>query len=111
MDYPGDANHDQLLPGKYDRAAVRFGYGGVVDVWNKDGVRVKGSGAGQVEAYRLLGFTQPPGLWGIIDFAPVDPAEPYEHIHYSQYQKTFGLLGECKTTAARAPSTTRRAAP
>ncbi len=97
MDYPGDANHDQLLPGKYDRAAVRFGYGGVVDVWNKDSVRVKGSGAGQVEAYRLLGFTQPPGLWGIIDFPPVDPAEPYEHIHYSQYQKTFGLLGECKS--------------
>ncbi len=25
MDYPGDANQDMLLPGKYDRAAVRFG--------------------------------------------------------------------------------------
>jgi hypothetical protein len=96
MDYPGDANHDQLLPGKYDRAAMRFGYGGVVDVWNKDGVQVNGSGSGQKEAYRLLGFTQSTGLWGIIDFPPIDPGAPYEHIHYSQYQNAFGLLGDCQ---------------
>ncbi len=96
MDYPGDANHDQLLPGKYDRAAMRFGYGGVVDVWNKDGVRVKGSGDGQKQAYRLLGFTQSPGIFGVVDFPPVNPADPYEYIHYSQYQQAFGVLGECK---------------
>lgn len=39
MDYPGDQNHDQLLQGKYDRAALRFGYGGVVDVWSGRGSR------------------------------------------------------------------------
>jgi hypothetical protein len=27
MDYPGDPSQDMLLPGKYDRAATRFGYG------------------------------------------------------------------------------------
>ncbi len=100
MDYPGDANHDMLLPGKYDRAAVRFGYGGTVDVWNKDGVRVGGSGSGKQEAYRLLGFTGTPGLWGIVDFPPLNPAEAYERIHYAQYQKTFGLLGECQASDA-----------
>src|SRR5262249_47011723 len=38
MDYPGDQNHDQQLQGKYDKAAVRFGYGNVVDVWAGDGL-------------------------------------------------------------------------
>ena len=44
MDYPGDQNQDMILPGKYDRAAMRFAYGGVVDVWDRAGVSVNGSG-------------------------------------------------------------------
>lgn len=96
MDYPGDANQDQVLLGKYDRAAMRFTYGGVVDVWNDDGVRVGGSGSARAKAYKLSVFTSNPGLFGIFDFPTPNPDEPYQHIHYSQYQKEFGLLRDCQ---------------
>ena len=95
MDYPGDQNHDQLLQGKYDRAAMRFGYGDVVDVWAKAGVSVKGTGDGKKKAYELSAFATSPGLFGIFDFPPVDPTEAFIHLHYSEYQREFGLLGEC----------------
>jgi hypothetical protein len=95
MDYPGDQNHDQLLQGKYDKAAMRFGYGGVVDVWNAQGLTVKGTGNGQRLAYELSAFASSPGLFGVIDMPPVDPTEDYVHIHYSLYQHEFGLLGQC----------------
>jgi hypothetical protein len=100
MDYPGDANHDQLLPGKFDRAAVRFGYGNVADVWNLEGVRVNGSGTGKEKAYKLTAFTSNPGLFGIYYFPPVNPEADYLFHHYSQYQKEFGLLGECQASSA-----------
>jgi hypothetical protein len=97
MDYPGDQNHDQLLQGKYDRAAMRFGYGGVVDVWNQPGVTVKGTGKNQQMAYELSAFASSPGLFGVIDFPPVDPTASWIHIHYSGYQKEFGMLGQCSS--------------
>ena len=96
MDYPGDQNQDMLLPGKYDRAALRFGYGGVVDVWNQPGVSVDGSGQGQEIAYELTAFTTSPGLFGVYYFPPADPFDDYKFIHYSQYSKRFGLLSNCQ---------------
>lgn len=99
MDYPGDQNHDQLLQGKYDRAAMRFGYGGVVDVWNEPNLTVKDT-QGKAKAYELSAFATSPGLFGIFDFPPVNPADAYIHMHYSQYQKNFGVLGECKPSSA-----------
>ncbi|MBI4700642.1 MAG: hypothetical protein HY744_05680 [Deltaproteobacteria bacterium] len=97
MDYPGDQNQDMRLPGAYDRAAVRFGYGGVADVWAEDGVNVTGQGAGRKKAYWLTAFGANPGLTGIYFFPPVDPDEgDYALIHYSQYQKHFGLLADCQ---------------
>jgi len=99
MDYPGDNNQDMLVAGPYDRAALRFGYGNVVDVWNQPGVSVTGTGAGQAAAYKLTGFTTSPGLFGVYYFPPVDPTKPYEFIHYSQYQKEFSLLSNCKPDA------------
>ena len=100
MDYPGDQNHDQLLLGKYDRAAMRFGYGDVVDVWAKPDWRVKGAGADKRRAYELTAFATSPGLFGVFDFPPVDPADAYAHIHYSQYQKEFGMLVDCKADSS-----------
>ncbi len=102
MDYPGDQNHDQLLQGKYDKAAMRFGYGNVVDLWAQPGLSVKGSGTNQQKAYELTAFGSSPGLFGVFDFPPVNPGNAYIHIHYSQYQKEFGLLGDC--TADSSPS-------
>ncbi len=101
MDYPGDQNHDMDLQGKYDRAAIRFGYGGVVDVWDGGGVSVTGSGDGRKKAYELSAFAQGTGLFGIEDLPTVDPAVGPAHLHYSAYQTEFGLLGDC--TASSAP--------
>jgi len=97
MDYPGDANHDQLTNGKYDDAAVRFGYGGVVDVWQGPGVSVNEGSEGQAEAYRLLTFTQGLGLDGVRYFSKPDGS--VEFIHYSQFQKNFSLLENCADSA------------
>jgi hypothetical protein len=98
MDYPGDQNHDTLLQGKYDRAAMRFGYGGVVDVWARDGVSVTGSGSGQQQAWRLTGFAVSPGLFGVIYFP--DPVEGYVLSHYSRYAQEFGLIENCASSSA-----------
>jgi hypothetical protein len=98
MDYPGDQNHDTLLQGKYDKAAMRFGYGGVVDVWATEGVSVDGQGAGQQEAYRLTGFGVSPGIFGVLYFP--DPEEGYVLMHYSRYQQEFGLLSGCAPSDA-----------
>jgi hypothetical protein len=95
MDYPGDQNHDMLNIGSYDRAAMRFGYGEVVDVWAQPGLTVLGSGAGQDTAYKLTAFTSNPGLFGVYYFPPVNPADSTRFIHYSQYQKEFGLITDC----------------
>jgi hypothetical protein len=95
MDYPGEQSQDMLLPGKYDRAATRFTYGGTVDVWSAPGVTVNGSGAGQAEAYKLSAFTTSAGLFGIYYFPPVSVTDPYEFIHYSQYQSEFSLVCDC----------------
>lgn len=97
MDYPGDSNIDMTVQGKYDRAAMRFTYGGVVDVWAEDGVSVNASGAAQQKAYHLSALTINPGLDGVTFFPPVNNTDPFEFIHYSQYQNRFGLIGDCQS--------------
>ncbi|MBI4816812.1 MAG: hypothetical protein HY791_11170 [Deltaproteobacteria bacterium] len=99
MDYPGDQNHDMILEGKYDRAALRFAYAQTTDVWATPGVSVTGSGDGKVEAYRLSGMSASPGLFGTYDFPPIDPTQPYERFHYSQYQRIFRLIDQCAPSA------------
>ncbi len=105
MDYPGDQNHDQLIQGKYDKAAMRFGYGGVVDIWQDPSITVKGTGDGQRKAYELAAFTSDPGLTGIFDFPPVNPSDDYIHMHYSQYQKEFALISNCRADSTQALGT------
>ena len=101
MDYPGDSNQDMILPGKYDRAAMRFAYGGTVDVWNVPGVSVTAAAntAGKRTAFRLASLIANPGIFGVYWFSIADP-DPnngpwYEFIHYSRWQDKFGLLGDC----------------
>lgn len=95
MDYPGEPSQDQRLPGRYDRAAMRFLYGGVVDVWATPGVTVNGSGLGKKTAYALTAFGTNPGLFGVYYFPPTTPGDPYRFIHYSDYQNQFGLITDC----------------
>lgn len=94
MDYPGDQSLDMYLIGKYDRAALRFGYGGTVDVWAAPGVSVQGGGDGKTKAYELVGFDDPPGLFGTHSFPQPDGGD-YKYLHYSQYAAEFGLVGAC----------------
>lgn len=91
MDYPGDQALDMFVIGKYDRAALRFGYGGVVDVWNAPGVSVTGSGDGKRKAYELTAFGDSLGLFGV-RYLPQPGTEEPKMLHYSQYQAEFGLL-------------------
>ncbi|MCC6525077.1 MAG: zinc-dependent metalloprotease [Polyangiaceae bacterium] len=100
MDYPGDQNQDTILPGKYDRAALRFAYGGVVDVWNTPGVSVAPGSAGRAKAYRLTAFTTFPGLFGVFYFPPVSVNDPWQFHHYSRYQTLFELVRDCAPDAA-----------
>ncbi|HVH46243.1 MAG TPA: hypothetical protein VM925_28070, partial [Labilithrix sp.] len=95
MDYPGDQQLDMFVIGKYDRAAVRFGYGGVVDVWAAPGVTVQGSGEGKAKAYELTAMATSPGLFGVQVFSVPDSAEP-KYLHYSRYASEFGLVNDCK---------------
>ncbi len=95
MDYPGDQSLDSFMMGSYDRAAVRFGYGGVVDVWSGPGMSVRGGGDGQRKAYELLAFTESPGLFGVLSM-PQPGSSEYKNLHYSQYAAEFGLLEGCR---------------
>lgn len=95
MDYPGDQSLDMYLIGKYDKAAVRFGYGGTVDVWAAPGMSVTGGGDGQRRAFEALGFADPPGLFGVRDFAQPGTDES-KYMHYTQYAQEMGLVDQCR---------------
>ncbi len=110
MDYPGDQQLDMFLIGKYDRAAVRFGYGGTVDVWNKPGVSVNADGDNKALAFAETGFSTSPGLFGVIDFPKPGGAES-DYIHYSQYAAKFGLLNGCHPDSESPLGTTCQGAP
>ena len=94
MDYPGDQALDMYLIGKYDRAALRMGYGGVVDVWNTPGMSVTGSGDGQQTAYEAIGLTDPPDLFGVRSF-PTAGALTSTFKHYTEYASRFNLVDGC----------------
>ncbi len=110
MDYPGDQQLDMFVIGKYDRAAVRFGYGGVVDVWAGDGVSVDGSGEGKTKAYELTAFTSGPGLFGVVAL-PQPATDSAKFLHYSQYASEFGLISGCKGDSDSPLGTSCRGAP
>ncbi len=99
MDYPGDQNQDMLVAGPYDRAALRFAYGGVVDVWAADGVSVAEGSPGRATAYELTTFGVSPGIFGVFWFNPVDETDPYVFRHYTEYQREYGLLGACSPSS------------
>jgi len=110
MDYPGDQALDMYLIGKYDRAALRFGYGGVVDVWAAPGVSVNGGGDGKRRAFDALGFVDPPGLFGVRSFQQPGAEEP-TYMHYSQYAAAMGLVEGCRPDPESPIGTTCNGAP
>jgi hypothetical protein len=79
MDYPGDQSQDMNDIGSYDKAAMRFGYGGLVDVEKKKTVNTQ---AGADYLVALDGFG---GIWG----------NSIGSNHYSMYADKYGVLGTC----------------
>ncbi len=92
MDYPGDQSQDMNDIGKYDKAAMRFGYGDVVDI---DAKATSGSSQGQFDLDRLDGFG---GIVGPLDFANNGD------LHYSMFQDKFDVLGKAKCTQQTDPN-------
>ena len=97
MDYPGDNNQDMILPGKYDRAAVRLTYAGTVDVWADPNVNVDATGPARAEAWALTAFALSPGLFGVYWFPT--PTLDYRFIHYSRWQDEFHLIEDCQPSS------------
>ncbi len=111
MDYPGDQSLDMYLIGKYDRAALRFGYGGTVDVWARPGMSVtEGDADGKLKAYEAVGFDEPPGLFGVRSF-PQPGSTTSKFMHYTQFGAEFGLLDGCHPDPDSAIGTTCAGAP
>ena len=94
MDYPGDAQLDMFLMGKYDKAAVRFAYAGVVDVWNAKALTTRGFGEGKRKAYALTGLTEQPGLFAV-PYLPTPGGGDYAFLHYSHYASEYELISNC----------------
>ena len=108
MDYPGDQALDMYLMGKYDRAALRMGYGGVVDVWNRPGMTVTGSGDGQQQAYEALGLTDPPDLFGVRSF-PTAGASRRRRSSTTRSTRRASASSTAATTTRTPPRSARRA--
>jgi hypothetical protein len=82
MDYPGDQTQDMNDIGAYDKAAMRFCYGSVVDT-DTDAVWGKSPNAkGQAYMGALDGFG---GIGG----------QSLGGLHYSQYNDQFHILNAC----------------
>ena len=70
--------------GNYDKAAMRFGYAGLVDV---DMDAKQSSQKGQDYLQQVDGFGGIQGVW----------AGGSHSLHYSQYNDTYNILGKCTT--------------
>ncbi|HEY8072834.1 MAG TPA: hypothetical protein VIF62_01960, partial [Labilithrix sp.] len=106
MDYPGDQALDMYLIGKYDKAAMRMGYGGTVDVWRDLG----SAPAHAAGAMTALGLDDAPGLFGVKYFPNQDGTD-YQYIHYSQFGQIFNLVSGCHADAQSPTGTTCQGAP
>ena len=87
MDYAGDLSQDTLGIGSYDKAAMRFGYGNVVDV-DVDAKQDSPKGKAYLEV--LDGFGGPTGYM-------------VGGVHYSQYQEKYNALGRCTAESGADP--------
>ncbi|HWA71876.1 MAG TPA: hypothetical protein VG937_06075 [Polyangiaceae bacterium] len=95
MDYPGELTQDMLGLGATDFAAARFFYGDNVSVYTDPKYKAGTSiGLGIAQATDNFG-----GLFGI----------KYQlgrnQFHYSQLQRNFGVIKDCYSSSASAPST------
>ncbi len=92
MDYAGEYTQDLLGLGAYDFGAHRMYYGDAVAVWDDASYRV-----GEPRSHYM--FSKMDSFGGLLGFNPEFNKEP---IHYSQYQKNYEFIKDCKTVDANA---------
>jgi hypothetical protein len=103
MDYPGEISQDTLDIGAYDRAAIRFLYADVADMWddpsaqcpiNVNGVRACDAN-GDLLAGQLDRFGGIQGAWYGVPKTP---------IHYSKLDQQMNLIRDCKPADTAPPA-------
>lgn len=117
MDYPGDITQDMLDIGAYDRAAIRFIYTDVADIWNDPRVscEVRRNGTttpdgapsgtlgrctadGGLVSDQLDSFGGITGAW-YGSFSGIDQA-----LHYSKLDQRLDLIRDCKPADMSPPA-------
>jgi hypothetical protein len=106
MDYPGDISQDTLGLGPYDKAAARFFYTDTLDVWDTPGqdcaARDDGGTCTEPNAFAIQGKV---GNFGGIG-GPWTFKGDYQFVnavHYSQFNKEFELLRNCRPSTVTQP--------
>jgi hypothetical protein len=100
MEYPGDLSQETLDIGPYDRAALRFAYGDMVDMWDSEEARCNATGSSCTTAGGLL-VDQLDGFGGITG--------PWYQgstgiVHYSRLQNELGLIRGCREASLDPPA-------
>jgi hypothetical protein len=100
MDYPGDPTQDTNDIGPYDKAAMRFGYGNVVDVEKNMKVSADASGNTTGSGYDFVGSLGMLDGFGSIFGTPFGftyrtqlGMPTGQGNHYSMYADKYGVLG------------------
>lgn len=99
MDYPGDISQETLDIGPYDRAAIRFAYADMVDVWDDPDVRCGANGSRCTAGGTLLvdlldSFGGVTGPWY---------RGSSGYIHYSRLHNELGLIRDCREASLEPP--------
>jgi hypothetical protein len=101
MDYPGDLTQEMLDIGAYDRAAIRFAYGDVADIWDDPSALCPANGAsrscsraGDILQDRLDTFGGIGGPW----------YGGNTLIHYSRLNAELGLIRDCSPADLTPPA-------
>ena len=99
MDYPGDLSQDLVGLGAWDWAAARFFYADVAPVLTREDIRVgTAMGDGMLGAMDNFG-----GLRGIV-YGIGNGQGGYSEFHYSELQRRYTLIDECRAASIAAPS-------
>lgn len=106
MDYPGEVTQDMLDIGPYDRAAIRFLYGDMTDVWDDERVKCSVDAFGAEECSPQGGLLAGQlDTFGGIQGAYYGLVSRYDQArHYSQLDKELDLIRDCRPASVAEPA-------
>ena len=102
MDYPGDLTQDMEGIGAYDRAAVRFLYTNITEVWDDKDC----SGAVCDQRNTILDEQIDNGFGGIVGawYGASTPLNNPGPFHYSRLDQIFNLIRDCRPADTSPPA-------